>query len=85
MKATEVFYDGDKEPVQIGDIYLQDDKHSAWARGEWEVITIDVFPSNFARVTRRNLITGRIDVNGWNNTGKHLIRHKELLGGIKGA
>ena len=75
-----IFYEGNKEPVLLGDIYLQDSKHSEWARGEWEVLCIDIFPDSprFARVTRRSLSTGRIDINGWNNTGKSLISRKPL-------
>jgi len=75
MNEPIVFYDGGKEVVQKCDLYIQDDGHTQWARGEWVVLDIDRFTDglNFPRVTRRNITTGQVDINGWNSRGKHLI------------
>jgi len=78
MENIAIFYEGEKEQVFVGDIYTQDDKHSRWAWGEWEILVIDRFEDGmpFPRVTRRNISTGLVDENGWNNRGKHLIKRR---------
>ena len=76
MELPVVFYEGEKDQVLIGDIYLQDKEHRPGAQGKHKVLDIDCFPTSpmFPRVVRRNLQTGEIFATGWNNRGKHLIR-----------